>query len=79
LHCRLQTNVSSTFQPELFTEGSYVYYPIKDNRIKIDLYKPQSDKYIKKEMLDEPNRKKFEELVNAKEEMNPIIIKYYFK
>ena len=36
-----QTNVSSTFQPELFTEGSYVYYPIKDNRIKVDLDKPQ--------------------------------------
>jgi len=30
-------------------------------------------------MLDETNQQKFEDLINAKEEENPVIIKYYFK
>jgi len=37
------------------------------------------EKYITQEMLDNTNRKKFEALMNAKEEQNPVIIKYYFK
>ena len=37
------------------------------------------EKYITKELLDEANLQKFEDLINAKEEENPIIIKYYFK
>lgn len=37
------------------------------------------ENYVSEEMLDETNRQKFNDLMNAKEEMNPIIIKYYFK
>ena len=37
------------------------------------------DKYITPAMLDNANRKKFDALMNAKEEQNPVIIKYYFK
>ena len=37
------------------------------------------EKYVTREMLDEVNRQKFDDLMNAKEEENPIIIKYYFK
>ncbi|WP_456086416.1 hypothetical protein [Parabacteroides sp.] len=37
------------------------------------------ENYITEDMLDENNRKKYHELLNAKEEMNPIIVKYYFK
>ena len=36
-------------------------------------------KYIFEEMLDENNRQKLKNLINAKDEMNPVIIKYYFK
>lgn len=37
------------------------------------------ENYISEEMLDENNRKKFHKLLNATEEMNPVIVKYYFK
>jgi len=37
------------------------------------------ENYISEEMLDETNRQRFRKLLNTKEEMNPIIIKYYFK
>ena len=37
------------------------------------------DKYIHENMIDESNRKKFRDLMNAKEEENPVLIKYYFK
>lgn len=37
------------------------------------------ENYISEEMLDENNRKKFNKLLNASEEMNPVIVKYYFK
>lgn len=37
------------------------------------------ENYISEEMLDEENRKKFHRLLNASEEMNPVIVKYYFK
>ena len=37
------------------------------------------DKYINSEMLDNVNQKKFDDLRNEPEEMNPIIIKYHFK
>ena len=37
------------------------------------------DKFVTEDMLDETNRKKFIDLINEKEEMNPILIKYYFK
>lgn len=37
------------------------------------------ENYITEDMLDENNRKKFRELLKTKEEMNPIIVKYYFK
>jgi hypothetical protein len=37
------------------------------------------EKHVKSEILDETNRQKFNVLMNAKEEENPIIIKYYFK
>ncbi len=35
--------------------------------------------YVIEEMLDETNRQKFKDLINTKEEKNPILIKYYFK
>lgn len=35
--------------------------------------------YISEEMLDEENLQKFRELINAKDEQNTILIKYYFK
>ena len=37
------------------------------------------EKYISEGILDENNRKKFQNLLDAKDEMNPVIIKYYFK
>jgi hypothetical protein len=37
------------------------------------------EKYVTEEMLDEVNRKKFTDLMNEEKEMNPIIIKYYFR
>ena len=37
------------------------------------------ENFISEEMLDEANRQRFQNLLSAKEEMNPIIIKYYFK
>ena len=37
------------------------------------------ENYISEEMLDENNRKTFHKLLNASEEMNPVIVKYYFK
>lgn len=37
------------------------------------------EKYIKKEMLDDRQKEIFEELVQAKMELNPILIKYWFK
>ena len=37
------------------------------------------EKYVSEGMLNENNRQKFRDLVNAKEEMNPVIIKYFFK
>lgn len=37
------------------------------------------ENYISEKMLDENNRKIFHKLLNASEEMNPIIVKYYFK
>jgi len=37
------------------------------------------EKYVNQEMLDESNSLKFRDLINSKEEENPIIIKYYFK
>ncbi len=36
------------------------------------------ENYFSEEMLDETNRQKFIDLMNSKEGMNPIIIKYYF-
>ena len=37
------------------------------------------DKYINSEMLDNVNQKKINDLRNEPDELNPIIIKYYFK
>jgi hypothetical protein len=38
------------------------------------------EKHITADMLDEANRQKFKTLVNTVgEELNPVIIKYYFK
>ena len=38
------------------------------------------EKYVTEEMLDEDNRQKFRVLINTvEEELNPVIIKYYFK
>jgi hypothetical protein len=98
-------NVTEVFNPEPIIEDLYVYYPVKDNRIKVDLDKPQKaslfdyfsrielineyvlswcehgalENYVSEEMLDENNRQKFRKLLNTREEMNPIIIKYYFQ
>jgi len=36
-------------------------------------------KHVTEEMLDESNRQKLRDLMNSKEEENPIILKYYFK
>ena len=60
---------SVEFQPLQVTNEYVLSYCIHD----------ELEKYINKEMLDEINRQKFEALMNAKEEENPIIIKYYFK
>jgi uncharacterized protein YbcC (UPF0753/DUF2309 family) len=35
--------------------------------------------YITEQMLDEKNRQILEDLNNAEDEQNPVIIKYYFK
>jgi len=35
--------------------------------------------FVSEEMLDETNRQKFKDLMNAKEEQNTIVIKYFFK
>lgn len=37
------------------------------------------ENYITEEMLDENNRKIFQKLLDAEDEQNPILIKYYFK
>ena len=37
------------------------------------------DKYINKEMLDDTQKRIFEELIQSKDETNPILIKYQFK
>ena len=37
------------------------------------------ENYVTARMLDETNRRKFEALLNAEEEQNPIIIKYFFR
>ena len=37
------------------------------------------EKYVNEEILDETNQKIFRNLLNTREEMNPIIIKYHFK
>jgi len=37
------------------------------------------EKHISEEMLDETNRQKFKKLINTVGELNPVIIKYYFK
>ena len=37
------------------------------------------ENFVSEEMLDKDNRQKFQKLINEKDEMNPIIIKYYFK
>ena len=34
--------------------------------------------YVNEEMLDELNRKKLEDIMKIKEELNPVVIKYYF-
>ncbi len=36
-----ETTVTESLQPAPIVEDSYVYYPIIDNRIKVDLNKPQ--------------------------------------
>jgi hypothetical protein len=36
-------------------------------------------KFVSEEMLDENNRKKYQKLITEKEEMNPVLIKYFFK
>ena len=73
----------------------YPYYPMdKDTfRQKVEFY-PQIitddfvlswcnwgelDKYINKEMLDDTQKRIFEELIQSKDETNPILIKYQFK
>ena len=42
-------------------------------------YHEELDKYVSEGMLDEADRQKFVNLMNAKEEENPVIVKYYFK
>lgn len=37
------------------------------------------ENYVSEEMLNEKDRQRFQNLINTKEEMNPIIIKYFFK
>ena len=36
-------------------------------------------KFVTEDILDENNRKKYIDLINEKEEMNPVLIKYYFR
>ena len=42
-------------------------------------YHGQVEQYFKEEILDDDNKQKFRKLLDEKDEMNPIIIKYYFK
>jgi hypothetical protein len=42
-------------------------------------YHGELDEYVTEEMLDEPNRKKLEAIMKVKNELNPVIIKYYLK
>jgi len=35
--------------------------------------------YVSKELLDEKSRQKYEEIMKIQQELNPVIIKYYFK
>ncbi len=42
-------------------------------------YHGELDKYVNEEMLDETNRQKLEALMKVRGELNPVIIKYYFK
>lgn len=37
------------------------------------------ESYVSEEILDENDRQKFQNLINSEEEMNPIIIKYFFR
>ena len=60
---------SLEFRPFLVSDDYVLSYCTQD----------ELEKYISKELLDDTNRKKFEDLMNAKEEKNPIIIKYHFK
>ena len=63
-----------------FDEAVRFYPMITTNEYALSFCKHEElELYVNKEMLDETNRQKFEDLINAKEEENPIIIKYYFK
>ena len=42
-------------------------------------YHAELENYVTEDMLDEINRQKFKDLMNEKKEMNPVIIKYYYK
>jgi len=42
-------------------------------------YHGELEEYVTEEMLDESNRKKLEAVMKVKHELNPVIIKYYFK
>ncbi len=55
---------------EIIVTDEYVLMPIQW----VDL-----EKRIKKEMLDENQKKVFDKLINSEMEENPILIKYWFK
>ena len=56
------------FRPYIVTNG-YVLAYCSDYEL---------PKYINREILDEKNRQMYDAIINAKEEQNPVIIKYYF-
>ena len=62
-------NGSLKFRPKIIT-NEYVL---------TNCYHGELPNFVNKEMLDESNRQKFEKVMEIKEELNPILIKYYFK
>ena len=61
-------NEVERFRPYIVTNGYVLAYCL-------DYELP---KYVNREILDEKNRQIYDAIINAKEEQNPVIIKYYF-
>jgi hypothetical protein len=53
-------------------------YVVTNKYVLAYCYHGELPKYVTREILDKKNRQKYDEFTNAKEEQNPVIIKYYF-